>query len=139
MIKNLSATLRLASVTTFMAGLAACASTASIYSDFDPAVRLCVLQDVGISSTTLVLTTRVYESLFTKYMLEAIEIEMNQRGYTKSDNPQLLVNFNAVVQDKTKVTQTTSMAPMGYGGYGGGYYGYRGCLLRRVGRLWIWH
>ena len=125
MIKNLSATLRLASVTTFMAGLAACASTASIYSDFDPAVDFASYKTWNFFDNAGP-DYEGYESLFTKYMLEAIEIEMNQRGYTKSDNPQLLVNFNAVVQDKTKVTQTTSMAPMGYGGYGGGYYGYRG-------------
>ncbi len=60
-----------------------------------------------------------YQSFFTRYMIDAITIEMEQRGYTKSDNPDLLVNFNAVLQDKTKVTQST--APMT-----GGYYGYRG-------------
>ena len=60
-----------------------------------------------------------YQSFFTRYMIDAITIEMEKRGYTKSDNPDLLVNFNAVLQDKTKVTQST--APMT-----GGYYGYRG-------------
>jgi hypothetical protein len=62
-----------------------------------------------------------YQSLFTTYMLEAIEIEMNSRGYQKSDNPDLLVNFNVMIQDKTKVTTTPSTPYMG-----GGYYGYRG-------------
>jgi len=60
-----------------------------------------------------------YQSFFTRYMIDAITIEMEKRGYTKSDNPDLLVNFNANLQDKTKVTQST--APMT-----GGYYGYRG-------------
>ncbi len=60
-----------------------------------------------------------YQSFFTRYMIDAITIEMEKRGYTKSDNPDLLVNFNAILQDKTKVTQ--SSAPMT-----GGYYGYRG-------------
>ncbi len=60
-----------------------------------------------------------YQSFFTRYMIDAITIEMERRGYTKSDNPDLLVNFNAVLQDKTKVS--TSPAPMT-----GGYYGYRG-------------
>ena len=60
-----------------------------------------------------------YVSFFTTYMIEAIEIEMEKRGYVKSRNPDLLVNFNAVLNDKTKVTQ--SPAPMT-----GGYYGYRG-------------
>lgn len=61
-----------------------------------------------------------YVSLFTTYMIDAITIEMEKRGYTKSDKPDLLVNFNAVLQDKTKIS--TSPAPM----MGGGYYGYRG-------------
>jgi hypothetical protein len=65
-----------------------------------------------------------YDSLFTQYMVTAIDIEMQNRGYTKASNPDLLVNFNAVLQDKTKVTQTGSS--MYGGGYGGGYYGYRG-------------
>lgn len=62
-----------------------------------------------------------YQSLFSQYMIRAIDIEMEKRGYTKTDdNPDLLVNFNAVLQDKTKVT--TTPAPT----YGmGGYYGYR--------------
>ncbi|MDH4073033.1 MAG: DUF4136 domain-containing protein [Gammaproteobacteria bacterium] len=66
-----------------------------------------------------------YESLFTRYMLVAIAKEMENRGYTRSDNPDLLVNFNAYIQDKTKVTQTMAPPPPmgGYYGYRGAYYG----------------
>lgn len=61
-----------------------------------------------------------YQSLFSQYMVTAITKEMENRGYVKSDNPDLLVNFNAFLQEKTKVT--TTPAPT----YGmGGYYGYR--------------
>ena len=64
--------------------------------------------------------TTEYQGLFSQYMVTAITKEMEDRGYVKSDNPDLLVNFNAVLQDKTKVT--TTPAPT----YGmGGYYGYR--------------
>ena len=64
-----------------------------------------------------------YQSFFSQYVVEAITIEMESRGYTKSNYPDLLVNFNANLQDKTKVT--TSPAPMhgGYYGYRGGHYG----------------
>ena len=62
-----------------------------------------------------------YQSFFSQYMVDAITIEMEKRGYTKSDNPDLLLNFNAVLQDKTKVRTTSAPPPM-YGGY----YGYRG-------------
>jgi hypothetical protein len=61
-----------------------------------------------------------YQSLFTQYMIEAITTEMENRGYKKSNNPDLLVNFNAVIQEKTKVTTTPAPMPLG------GYYGYRG-------------
>lgn len=62
-----------------------------------------------------------YESLFTQYMIAAITVEMEKRGYVQSDNPDLLVNFNANIQEKTKVTQTTSPPPAYYG-YRRGYY-----------------
>ena len=52
-----------------------------------------------------------YQSFFSKYMMDAISIEMEMRGYTKSDNPDLLLNFNAILQDKTKV-RTTSAPPI---------------------------
>ena len=45
---------------------------------------------------------------------------MDKRGYAKSDNPDLLLNFNGVLQDKTDVRTTSSPAMHG------GYYGYRG-------------
>lgn len=60
-----------------------------------------------------------YQSLFSQYMVTAIDKEMAARGYTLSDTPDLLVNFNANLQDKTKVTTSPSM------GVSSGYYGYR--------------
>lgn len=63
-----------------------------------------------------------YQSLFSQYMVKAINIEMQSRGYTLSDAPDLLVNFNANLQDKTKVTTSPSMHTGGYYGYRGGYY-----------------
>ena len=64
-----------------------------------------------------------YQSLFTKFVLEAVTVEMEKRGYTKSDNPDLLVNFGARLDEKLDV-RTTS-APMT-----GGYYGYRSGAYR---------
>ena len=46
-----------------------------------------------------------YESFFTQYMKEAIEIEMSKRGYTMSDDPDVLVNFNGIVQEKTDIRE----------------------------------
>ena len=45
--------------------------------------------------------------------------EMESRGYTKADNPDLLINFKGKIEEKTDIESTP--APM----YGAGY-GYRG-------------
>lgn len=65
-----------------------------------------------------------YQSFFAQYMVEAVEIEMEKRGYTKADDPDLWVNFNGILQEKTDVRTVPASPPMGgYYGYRGGYYG----------------
>lgn len=106
------------------ASISACSSSGKLRSDYDPGADFSqyntwnFMENAGPDYEG-------YESLFTKYMLEAITTEMNKRGYTKSDNPDLLVNFNAIVQDKTKVSTMPASPPMmgGYYGYRGAYYG----------------
>ena len=61
-----------------------------------------------------------YESFFTQYMKEAIEIEMTNRGYKMADDPDIWVNFNAIVQEKTQIREVPASPSAGYG-----YYGYR--------------
>lgn len=104
--------------------LAGCASGGKIMYDYDHGA------DFGQYRTYNFMEnagpdTGNYQSFFTRYMIDAITVEMEKRGYTKSDNPDLLVNFNAILQDKTKVS--TSPAPMApypaYYGYRRGYYG----------------
>jgi len=107
--------LRLAVILLFITSIAGCSSSGTLRSDYDPGA------DFGAYQTWNFMEDagpdyEGYESLFTQYMLEAITIEMDKRGYVKSENPDLLVNFNAYVQDKTKVTQTsrgaaTAMVP----------------------------
>lgn len=107
-----------------VASVAACSSGGKLRSDYDPGADFGAYQtwnfiaDAGPDYAG-------YESLFTQYMLEAITIEMEQRGYRKSDNPDLLVNFNALVQEKTSVrtTQASPMMVSPYYGYRGGNYG----------------
>ena len=96
-----------------------CASATKIRSDYDRSAAFNQYQtynfyaDAGPESTN-------YQSLFSQHMVTAITKEMDARGYEKSDDPDLLVNFNAVLRDQTKVT--TRQAPASYRGY----YGYRG-------------
>ena len=57
----------------------------------------------------------------TTYFETSIARQMDARGYHKVDtNPDLLVNFNANVQERTDVQSTP--APVGYYGYRGGLY-----------------
>jgi len=109
------------SIAVFALLLSACSSGPNIRSDYDRAA------DFGSYRTYNFIEGAGpdgagYQSLFTKYMLAAITREMDSRGYTLSDNADLLVNFNAFIQDKTKVT-TTPSSMGGYYGYRGGYYG----------------
>jgi hypothetical protein len=104
------------------ASFTGCASSPKVLADYDRA------NDFGAYNTWDFIEDAGpdydgYESLFSQHMMEAIEIEMDKRGYTRSTNPDIFLNFNAYVQDKTKITQSPSMgSPMGMGGY----YGYRG-------------
>lgn len=61
-----------------------------------------------------------YSTLITNYFKQAVDREMQQRGYTYSGtDPDLLVNFFARVRDVTDVRSE----PVVWAGHG--YYGYR--------------
>ena len=99
--------------------LAGCASTGKLRSDYDSAVDFGQYRTYNFYEDAGPETTE-YQGLFSQYMVTAISKEMENRGYVKSDDPDLLVNFNAILEDKTTVS--TTPAPT----YGmGGYYGYR--------------
>ena len=107
----------------FVFGLAGCSSGSVIRSDYDRSADFSsyktwnFIKDAGPDYAG-------YESMFSRHMLTAITIEMDKRGYVKSDNPDLFVNFNANLRYQTKVTTTPTAMPMGgYYGYRGGYYG----------------
>lgn len=103
------------------AAVGACASKPNIIADYDRSADFSKYRtfdffaDAGPDSTN-------YQSLFSQYAIAAISREMTARGYTRSDNPDLLINFNAVLQEKTKVTTTPVSTMGGYYGYRGGYY-----------------
>ncbi len=97
-----------------------CSSGGKIRSDYDPTADFSQYRtynffaDAGPEDTN-------YQSFFSQYMVAAISREMDSRGYTKSDDPDLLINFNAILREKTDVRSYPS-APMGYYGYRGGFY-----------------
>jgi hypothetical protein len=104
--------------------MTACASSTNIQSDYDRSVDFSQYKTYGYYSP-MGIENPNYSSLLGQMFRDAIDVQMKQRGYVKSSNPDILFNVSARLEDKTRVTTTQS--PGMYGGYGG-YYGYRGGL-----------
>jgi hypothetical protein len=98
--------------------MSGCASKPTLRSDYDDSVDFGQYKTYNYYENSKPNNTD-YQDLFTGYMIKAIDIEMQARGYTMSDTPDLLVNFHGNLEDKTKVTSSPSMS------MSGGYYGYR--------------
>ncbi|MEE4175398.1 MAG: DUF4136 domain-containing protein [Xanthomonadales bacterium] len=97
--------------------LAACSSGPKIKADYDPSVDFSQYQTFNFYKP-MGIENPNYSSLIGQMFRDAITREMEQRGYTLADDPDLMMNVSAILEDKTKVT--TYNDPM-YGGY----YGYR--------------
>ena len=64
-----------------------------------------------------------YQSLEATYLKKALARELEKSGLqATTTDPDLLINFNANLQDKTKVTTSPSMYSSAYYGYRRGYY-----------------
>ena len=102
--------------------LTACTSGPNIRSDYDRSVDFSQYKTYGYYSP-MGIENPNYSSLLGQMFRDAIDVQMKQRGYVQSNNPDVLFNVSARMEDKTRVTTTQSPAM-----YGGGYYGYRGGL-----------
>jgi len=103
-----------------LALLSACSTPAKIHSDYDQSIDFSQYKTYGYFSP-MGIENPNYSSLLGQMFRDAIDAQMKPRGYVLSNNPDLLLNVSARLEDKTKVTTTSD--PMMYGG---GYYGYRG-------------
>lgn len=99
-------------------GLTACASKPTIQSDYDYTADFSQYQTYSYFSP-LGIEHPDYSTIYGSIFREAIDVEMQSRGYVKSENPDLLINVSGKLKEKIKVTNTS-------GSYAGGYYGYRG-------------
>lgn len=63
-----------------------------------------------------------YATLVTQTLKSAVTQEMQNRGYQLSDNPDLLVDFSARLEQKQEIRSTPSAGPYGYYGYRSGLY-----------------
>jgi len=58
-------------------------------------------------------------------LITAVETELAGKGFTKSDNPDVLIDLHVTAKQRTEAVANTS-GTGGYGGYGYGRYGYGG-------------
>ncbi len=105
---------------------AGCTSGPSIFVNSDPAASFASYRTYNFV-TPLGTDTSSYSSLLSQYLRAATARELESRGYTRSDNPDVLVNFNVKTKDKIQTTTTPS------GPIYGGYYGYR------LGNYGVWN
>jgi hypothetical protein len=117
---GLVATLALAAL-----ALGGCASGPDIRADYDKTADFGKYRTYGFLAQTGT-DSADFKSLSTQMMQRAATSEMEARGYTRSDDPDLVINFKGQLEEKTDIESTP--APYygpgwGYGGWGGAYYG----------------
>jgi hypothetical protein len=105
--------------------LAACASAPKIFVNQDPSADFSKYKTYNYEPVLGTDERKDYRSILSNYMVNAMDREMQGRGYTLSDNPDLLINFYIHTEEKIRTTQSPSMGG-GYYGYRGGYYGAYG-------------
>ncbi|MDQ1303923.1 MAG: hypothetical protein QG595_1906 [Pseudomonadota bacterium] len=104
-------------------GLAACASGPDIRVDGDPNVNIPAYRTFGFFSS--VATDKAgYSTILTTRLKDATRRELEKHGYVYAESdPELLINFNLNVVDKTEIYSTPGSTGYGYYGYRSGMYG----------------
>jgi hypothetical protein len=101
--------------------LGACASGPDIRSDYDRSVDFSAFKTYNFFNP-MGIENPNYSTIYGSVFRDAISREMESRGYVMSDDPDLLLNVSARLQDKTKVTTYNDPYPAGYYGYRRGFY-----------------
>jgi hypothetical protein len=105
--------------------LAGCASGPEIRADYDRGADFGKYRSYGFVAQAGT-DDGDFKSLSTQMLQNAASRQMEARGYTRSDNPDLVINFKGQLEEKTDIESTP--APYygpgwGYGGWGGAYWG----------------
>jgi hypothetical protein len=100
--------------------LVACASGPKVRADADPSVNLASYKTFGFFDQ-LSTDKSKYSTMITTRLKDATRRELKMRGYEEAQDPQLLLNFNTNVENRTDVQSTPSSA--GFYGYRAGMYG----------------
>ena len=101
--------------------LAGCASGPDIRGDYDKSVDFGQYRTYGFVANAGTDSGDV-KSLATQILQRAASQQMEARGYTRSDNPDLAINFKGKLEEKTDIEST----PAPYYGPGWGYGGWGG-------------
>jgi hypothetical protein len=101
--------------------LTACASGPDIRSDYDRSVDFSQYRSYNFFNP-MGIENPNYSTIYGSIFRDAISRELESRGYVMSDDPDLLLNVSAQLQDKTKVTTYQEPYPAGYYGYRRGFY-----------------
>jgi len=117
---GLTATLALAAL-----AITGCSSGPDIRADYDRAADFGKYRSYGFVAQAGT-DEGDFKSLSTQMLQNAASRQMEARGYTRSDNPDLVINFKGQLEEKTDIESTP--APYygpgwGYGGWGGAYWG----------------
>lgn len=110
-----------------MIALAGCATGPKITADYDRSANFTAYRSFGFYQP-LGTDQAGYESLVTQTLKAAVRQEMEARGYTYAETgPDLLINFNGRLEQRTNISQTPAPSPVYYGyrrGLYGGWGGY---------------
>ena len=101
--------------------LAGCASQPKVLSDYDKSADFASYRTFGFMTQVGADSTE-FRSLAVQTMQTAATRQMELRGYTLSDTPDLVINFTGKIEEKTDVESV----PAPYYGPGWGYGGFYG-------------
>ena len=105
--------------------LAGCASGPEIRADYDRAADFGQYRSFGFVANAGT-DSGDFKSLSTQMLQNAAARQMEARGYVRSDDPDLVINFKGQLEEKVDIESTP--APYygpgwGYAGWGGAYWG----------------
>lgn len=101
--------------------LAGCASGPDIRGDYDKTADFGKYRTFGFVAQAGTDSSE-FRSLATQVLQSAASSEMEARGYTRAENPDLVINFKGKLEEKTDIEST----PAPYYGPGWGYRGWYG-------------
>jgi hypothetical protein len=102
----------------FILLIAASCATIKVSSDFDKSAQFPGYKTYAFTPEALNLNI---EELNRKRLITAIENELSLKGFTKSENPDVLIDVNVTGEKKQTATATSTGGYHGRYGWGGGY------------------